>query len=100
MATRAAFNCPCGSFAIKNNPERRLARRRLAADDGVLSFCCGGDAQQRGVSHLCAKACAGLVLAQAVSCRATDIAQPSLIDSRFMSNSPLGLASLTNGLQA
>ena len=43
MATRAAFNCPCGSFAIKNNPERRLARRRLAADDGVLSFCCGGE---------------------------------------------------------
>jgi hypothetical protein len=61
------FQLPCGSLAIKNNPERRLARRRLAADDGVLSFCCGGDAQQRGVSHLCAKACAGLVLAQAVS---------------------------------
>ena len=48
-----------------------LVRRHNAVqDDGVLSFCCGGDAQQRGVSHLCAKACAGLVLAQAVSCRA------------------------------
>jgi hypothetical protein len=70
LAMRVKLSMATSILVIIVTSARQWTRRRLAADDGVLSFCCGGDAQQRGVSHLCAKACAGLVLAQAVSCRA------------------------------